>query len=59
MDILSFECKGMKSGEKFPKENTGRGQDSSPEFLMKNLSPCAKTLAITLDSEEKRYDVRK
>lgn len=49
MDNLSFECKGMKSGEKFPKANTGRGQDISPEFLIKNLSPCAKTLAITLE----------
>ena len=39
MDILSFECKGIKGGEKFPKVNTGRGQDISPEFLIKNLSP--------------------
>ncbi len=49
MDILFFECKGMKDGEIFPKVNTGRGQDISPEFLIKNLSPCAKTLAITLE----------
>ena len=49
MDILSFECKGIKGGEKFPKVNTGRGQDISPEFLIKNLSPCAKTLAIILE----------
>ena len=49
MDTLSFECKGMKGGEKFPKVNTGRGQDISPEFLIKNLSPCAKTLAIILE----------
>ncbi len=49
MDILIFECKGMKNGEKFPLVNTGRGQDISPEFLIKNLSPYAKTLAITLE----------
>lgn len=49
MDVLIFECKGMKNGEKFPLVNTGRGQDISPEFLIKNLSPYAKTLAITLE----------
>lgn len=48
-DILLFECAGMKNGDKFPIENTGRGQDVSPEFLIKNLSPAAKTLAITLE----------
>lgn len=49
MDALVFECKGMKNGGKFPIVNTGRGQDVSPEFLIKNLSLCAKTLAITLE----------
>ena len=49
MDILIFECKNMKDGGKFPIVNTGRGQDISPEFLIKNLSPYAKTLAITLE----------
>lgn len=49
MDVLIFECKGIKNGEKFPLINTGRGQDISPEILIKNLSPCAKTLAITLE----------
>lgn len=49
MDILLFECSGMKNGEKFPIENTGRGQDISPEFIIKNLSSSAKTLAITLE----------
>lgn len=48
-DILLFECIGMKNGEKFPIENTGRGQDISPEFLIKNLSSRAKTLAVTLE----------
>lgn len=48
-NTLLFECVGMKNGDKFPIENTGRGQDISPEFLIKNLSPAAKTLAITLE----------
>ncbi len=46
VDTLLFECVGMKAGGKFPIENTGRGQDVSPEFLIKNVSPAAKTLAI-------------
>lgn len=49
MDILLFECVGMKNGDKFPIENTGRGRDISPEFIIKNLSPLAKTIAITLE----------
>lgn len=32
MDILIFECKGMKDGEKIPIVNIGRGQDISTEF---------------------------
>lgn len=49
MDTLLFECVGMKNGDKFPIENTGRGRDISPEFIIKNLSPLAKTIAITLE----------
>ena len=48
-DILLFECVGLKAGGKFPIENTGRRQDVSPEFLIKNLSPATKTLAVTLE----------
>ena len=48
-NTLLFECVGIKAGGKFPMENTGRGQDVSPEFLIKNLSPAAKTLAIILE----------
>ena len=48
-NTLLFECVGLKAGGKFPIENTGRGRDVSPEFLVKNLSPAAKTLAITLE----------
>ena len=47
--VLEFECVGMDNGGKFPIEYTGRGQDISPEFVIKNLSSDAKTLAITLE----------
>lgn len=47
--ILEFECTGLKDNDKFPIENTGRGEDFSPEFIIKNLSPNAKTLIITLE----------
>lgn len=57
MDSLIFECSSMKNGEIFSVENTGRGQDISPEFLIKNLSSCAKTLAIIL--EDVRHPVFK
>lgn len=49
VDTLLFECIGMKNGGKFPIENTGRGQDISPEFIINNLSSDAKTLAIILE----------
>ncbi len=48
-DALEFECGGIKDGDKFPIENTGRGENLSPEFIIKNLSPEAKTLIITLE----------
>ena len=47
--VLEFECVGMDNGGKFPIEYTGRGQDISPEFIIKNLSPNAETLAVTLE----------
>ena len=47
--ILEFTCIGIENNGKFPLENTGRGQDISPRFLIKNLSSRAKTLAITLE----------
>ncbi|MCI8361095.1 MAG: YbhB/YbcL family Raf kinase inhibitor-like protein [Clostridiales bacterium] len=49
MDTLLFECIGMKNGTAFPITNTGRGQDISPAFWIKNLSSDAKTLAVTLE----------
>ena len=47
--LLEFECVGIEDGGKIPIENTGRGRDVSPEFVIKNLSPKAKTLAVTLE----------
>ena len=48
-NILEFECIGIKNGDRFPIENTGRGENLSPEFDIKNLAPNAKTLIITLE----------
>ena len=47
--ILEFTCMDIENDGKFPLRNTGRGQDISPEFLIKNLSSKANTLAITLE----------
>lgn len=47
--VLDFACTGIESGGIFPLENTGRGSDVSPEFVIKNLSPKAHTIAITLE----------
>lgn len=46
---LTFTCTQLKNGGTFPTELTGRGQDISPEFIIKNLSPRAVTLIITLE----------
>ena len=32
--ILKFECLGIENGGVFPPEHTGRGEDSSPEFIL-------------------------
>lgn len=48
-DTLIFECMGFGEDGKFFLEHTGRGEDISPEFLLKNLSAQAKSLAITLE----------
>ena len=46
---LDFDCVGIDDGGIIPIENTARGQDRSPEFLLWNLSPKAATLAVTLE----------
>lgn len=48
-NILEFDCVGINDGVKFDLEYTGRGKDISPEFVIKNLSPNAKTIIITLE----------
>lgn len=58
-DTLLFECVGLKAGGKFPIGNTGRGQDVSPEFLVENLSPAAKTLAVTIEMSAQRHKRKK
>lgn len=47
--VLSFSCATLEDGGRFPLIHTGRGEDLSPEFVLKNLSPQAKTLAVTLE----------
>ena len=46
---LEFECVGIKNDGVFPVDNTGRGRDISPKFVINNLSPNAQTLIITLE----------
>ncbi len=48
-DELQIRCIGLENNGIFPLENTGRGTDISPEFVLENLSPAAKTIAITLE----------
>ncbi len=47
--LLEVECPDIEDGGQFPPIHTGRGSDLSPEFRLKNLSPQAKTLAVTLE----------
>lgn len=46
---LMFTCPGLENGGRFPQEFTGRGRNLSPEFRIGNLSPDAKSLAVTLE----------
>lgn len=46
--ILKVRCPGIENG-KFHIDHTGRGEDRSPELVLENLSPGAKTLAVTLE----------
>lgn len=49
IEQLNFTVSGLENNRKFPIEYTGRGDDISPEFLIENLSPDAKTIAIILE----------
>lgn len=46
---LRVRCTGLEENGTFPLDNTGRGRDLSPAFILENLSPAAKTIAITLE----------
>jgi len=46
---LIIECNGLKNGGTFPLKNTHRGEEISPEFILKNLTPNGKTIAIIFD----------
>ena len=56
MDTLEFICKGIDDKKGFLREFTGRGDDISPEFVINNLSPNAKTLLVTL--EDMRHPIK-
>lgn len=49
MESLEFTCTGLNNNGKFPADYTGRGEDISPEFIIKNLSPKAVTFIVTLE----------
>ena len=46
---LLFDCAGMTDEGTFLLDATGRGADRAPDFVLHNLSPQVKTLAITLE----------
>ncbi len=48
-NLLEFECNGIDARGNFYIKHTGYGEDISPEFIIKNLSSNAKTIAITLE----------
>jgi Raf kinase inhibitor-like YbhB/YbcL family protein len=49
VEKLMIDCNGFENGDVIPVKYTGRGEDVSPEFLIKNLSANAKTVAIIFD----------
>ena len=49
MEQLDFQCSAFDEQGSFRIEYTGYGQDLSPEFVINNLSPAARTLAVTLE----------
>jgi Raf kinase inhibitor-like YbhB/YbcL family protein len=46
---LIIECNSLQNGKIIPLKYTGRGDDVSPEFILKNLSSNGKTIAIIFD----------
>ena len=51
---LLFDCVDLDDGGTFPLKYTGRGEDVSPEFILKNLSSKGKTIAIIFDDLDHR-----
>lgn len=49
IENLRFHCPGLEDGGEFPLEYSGRGKNLSPEIALENLSPRARTLAVTLE----------
>ncbi len=50
-NTLNLTCPNIPDGGKFPIDNTGRGADVSPEFILHNLTPEAKSLVVTLEDQ--------
>ena len=46
--VLEVQCPGIENG-KFHIDHTGRGADRSPELILEDLSPDARTLAVVLE----------
>jgi Raf kinase inhibitor-like YbhB/YbcL family protein len=46
---LIIDCNGFENGGIIPIKYTGRGENLSPEFLIRNLSANGKTIVIILD----------
>lgn len=46
---LKIRCSDLKENEKIPINYTGYGKNISPEFIIENLSPEAKSYIITLE----------
>lgn len=49
MEDLRFQIAGLEEGRAFPQAYTGRGENRSPALTIENLSPEARTMAVTLE----------
>ena len=38
IETLHFRCPGLEDGGRFPRDNTGRGKDLSPEIILEDMS---------------------
>ena len=48
-DTLKLRCLGLDPNGRFLPEHTGRGADRSPAFILENLLPEGKALAMILE----------